>query len=168
MARYLASAATAPATLIDTCAPVRGANLSGSAPHPSPSAPRVARLFASTWKYSLPCASVRRDGVTTPSVVSRKFVALQRVPRGLWQGASGRVCGPFSRGATRPRVPIFLRGILARAPWRAPFGRSPCTSEPSAGVREGNPPRKQSALLPLRICPISLRTTPCIDVHGEL
>ena len=51
--------------------------------------------------------------------------------------------GPLPRGATRPQ-----------APWGAPFGRSPCAPLLCCG--------------PCQYSRYSLRTTPCIDAHGEL
>ena len=81
---------------------------------------------------------------TRHNVVSRKFLVFQRVPGGLWQGASppGMV-DPLPRGATRPQ-----------APWGAPFGSSPCAPLPRCG--------------PCQYARYSLRTTPCTDAHGEL
>ena len=96
----------------------------------------------------------------------------------LWRfSASHGVCGkarprrewwaPFPRGATRPRAAIFMRGYPSRSRG-APFGSSPCTPEPSAGVREGEPLAYKPRCGPCEYARYSLRTTPCIDAHGEL
>ena len=79
-----------------------------------------------------------------PSVVSREFWRFS-ASHGVGGKARPRRewWGPLARGATRPQ-----------APWGAPFGSSPCAPLPRCG--------------PCQYARYSLRTTPCIDAHGEL
>ena len=83
------------------------------------------------------CHGIR---LTAPaSVVSRKFLVLQRVPRGLVAAPRKRGGGAFPAG----NIGHIANGRATppQTPWGAPFGRSPCTPEPSAGEREGGPRR---------------------------
>ncbi len=87
--------------------------------------------------------------------MSREFMSLQRVPRGLWQGASRREWwAPLPRGATRPQAAILVRGVSpSHFPGRALREIAPRAGAFSRGAR-GETPRMQTALRPLRICRI--------------
>ena len=112
--------------------------------HPSPASPAANRGLGGR----------RRGAATRPG----RGHSLVWCPVSFWYfSASHGVCGKarsppgmldaLPRGATQPQ-----------APWGAPFGRSPCTPLPRCGPCQ----------CALRAARYSLRTTPCIDAHGEL